>query len=88
MTPTESLRRSIVFAARDGADDRMLSAMLAAAEQQDRATRTIIYVLAGLLAGSLVANVALVAFVLSGTLTVSGFGVDVGVGAEAPASRP
>lgn len=81
---TASLARAAIDAARsdDPASERMLAAMMASAEQQDRATRAIMYTLAGLLAGSLVANVALVAFVLSQSFVLSGFGVSVEAGGQ------
>lgn len=82
-TPTEILRRDAVEAARRG-DTAAVERNLSAAEQQDRAMRLVMYVLAGLAVASMVANVVLVAFVLQQSFSVNasqnGVGVTVGEG--------
>jgi len=82
---TQGLMRGAVEAAREDRTE-ILDALLEAGERHEASQRWTIRLVGGLLAVSVVANIALVALVLSGTLSVSGFGVEVGVGAgEAPA---
>lgn len=80
------LTRDAVAAERQGADGALVDAMLRSAEQQDKAQRLILYVVAGLLAASLTTNVVLVAWVLDRSLSISAWGVDLDAGTskEAP----
>lgn len=74
---TATIATQAVQAAREGADDQILKAMLDSARQQDEAQRWMMRIIASLLAASMLVNVLLVAWVLGKSLQVSGFGVDV-----------
>jgi len=79
---TASIAQQAAQAARsdDPHSDRLLAAMLQAAEQQDRATRRTLTLLGSLLVVSLLANIALAALVLGQAMTATGYGISVGVG--------
>ena len=84
MAATSAIAAEAVAAARQGADDQVLRAMLDSAKQQDDALRWVLRTLGILLAASMVANVVLVAFVLQQSFSVQGNsdGVGVTVGAQ------
>ena len=83
MASTSAIAAKAGAAAREGsADDRMLEALLERARQQDKAQQQTTRVLAGLLVLSVIANLVLVSLVLGQSFSASGFGVEVGVGAE------
>lgn len=85
---TATMAREAVDAAKQGADDRVLQAMLESAAQQDQAQRTMLYVVAGLLGASMVVNVVLVAWVLDRSLSIDAFGVSVDAATPAETASP
>ena len=86
MKSTATYARESVEAARQG-DVAKAEMELRRAEQQDKATRLVLYVVSGLMVVSVVANIALVAFTLNQAFSVNaskdGVGVSVGKPVEA-----